>query len=42
MCELGYKSNDFNYSSFIKFADGIQKNKYGKKIIIAEYKENLK
>lgn len=32
LIELGYKSSDFNYTSFIKFSDGLQKNKQGKKI----------
>lgn len=30
--EAGYKSNDFNYSAFVKFSDGIQQDKAGKKL----------
>lgn len=32
MCELGYKGNDYNFDSFRKFSDGLQKDKTGKKI----------
>lgn len=32
MCELGYKGSDYNFDSFRKFSDGLQKNKMGKKI----------
>lgn len=32
LSELGYKSNDFNFNSFVKFSDGLQSNKLGKRI----------
>ena len=30
--ELGYKSNDYDFNSFVKFSDGLQSNKKGKRI----------
>ena len=32
MCELGYKGKDYSFDSFLKFSDGLQKDKNGKKI----------
>lgn len=32
MCELGYKGKDYSFESFLKFSDGLQKDKNGKKI----------
>lgn len=32
MCELGYKGNDYNFKSFAKFSDGLQKDKNGVKL----------
>lgn len=32
MCKLGYKGNDFRLDSFLKFSDGLARDKKGKKI----------
>lgn len=32
MCELGYKGIDYNFKSFAKFSDGLQKDKNGVKL----------
>ena len=32
MCELGYKGNDYSFQSFVKFSDGLQKDRNGIKI----------
>lgn len=32
LTELGYKSKDFNFNSFVKFSDGLQNDKQGKRI----------
>lgn len=32
MCELGYKGNDYNFKSFAKFSDGLQKDKNSVKL----------
>ncbi|HIT62476.1 MAG TPA: hypothetical protein IAC38_03380 [Candidatus Caccovivens faecavium] len=32
MCKLGYKGTDYNFNSFVKFSDGLARNRKGKKI----------
>ena len=32
MCKLGYKGTDFNFNSFVKFSDGLARDRKGKKI----------
>lgn len=32
LTELGYESKDFNFNSFVKFSDGLQNDKQGKRI----------
>ncbi len=33
MCELGYKGTDYNFNTFAKFSDGLQKDKNGIKLL---------
>lgn len=32
MCKLGYKGNDYNFNSFVKFSDGLARDRKGMKI----------
>ena len=33
MCKLGYKGTDYNFNSFVKFSDGLARNRKGIKMI---------